>query len=362
MLFFFRNLLLLLLTASLLVGCSRRSDPAVAEAAATPAPPSPGSKAWYVARTPQTLAALDRTQGWLEGLNLDPFMLREKGLNGRKQLVALLDAWRWLYQLAEGPRKQAIRARIEEVVAPTSDPRFHDLATTSDVIFKQVATSYLRCAFLMDLMGLDTAPYKAEILKVKSRYDAHMPARGHHQKLAMAGYYRHFGLDFPGGLITGRPKGSLITQRRPAQAIDLLDSYHLAHEVMAAYDFGDRPEATPFSGADLTYLETVLHLLMLQHIKRKDPDILGELVFSAVLIGRARLPSVPQAIDVMLAAQNSNGSYGAYPKVEAKIGRLADFEVYVHTAMVVTHALAASWKAAGAPLILRRLPDTPPVR
>ncbi len=341
-----------LLMISSVPGCSRKSEPAPTAAAATPAAPAPGSTDWYKARAPAAVNALDRTAGWLDGLHLDPFALRAKGLNGRKQLVALLDAWRWLYLVAEGPRKEAIAARIAKVVAPVAEARFHDLATTDDVTFKQVATSYLRCAFLMDKLGLDTTNYLAEIRKVQKRFDDHMPMRGHHQKLAMRSYYQHFGLTFPGGLITGRPKGSLITQRRPAVAIGLIDSYHLAHEVMAAYDFGDRPEATPYSAADLTYLETVLHMLMLHHIERKDPDILAELVFSAILIDRARLPSVPRAIEVMLAAQNANGSFGSYPRVEAKLGRLADFEVYVHTAMVVNHAITAAWRAAGVPLVL----------
>lgn len=334
-----------------LAACSRQAPPpAEPQAAQTPAP---GSRAWYVARTPQTIAALDKAQAWLDARPLDPFALRAAGLNGRKQLVAQLDAWRWLYLLADGPRKDWLRGRIERAVAPTKEARFHDLLTVEPGVLKQVATSYLRCAFLMAKVGLDTTAYEAEIGKAKARIDAHLPTRGHHQKLAIKSYYDHFGLAFPAGLLTGRPKGSIITQRRPANSLSLIDAYHLAHEVMAAYDFGDRPEATPYSDAELTYLETVLHMLMLQHIERRDPDILAELVFSAVLIGRARLPTVPTAIDVMLAAQNPDGSFGSYPEVQARLGELADFEVYTHTLMVVIHAIGAAWQAADAPLRLR---------
>ena len=347
----FAGLTLTLALACWVSACSCQAPPQPTPAAAEP--PAPGSLQWYNARTPQVIAALDKAQAWLDARPLDPFALRQKGLNGRKQLVAQLDAWRWLYLLAEGPRKDWLRARIERAAAPTTEARFHDLLTTEDIILKQVATSYLRCAFIMDKVGPDTAAYQVEIGKAKARIDAHLPYRGHHQKMAIKSYYDHFGLAFPDGLLTGRPKGSIITQRRPANSLSLIDAYHLAHEVMAAYDFGDRPQATPFGDADLIYLETVLHLLMLQHIERRDPDILGELVFSAVLIGRARLPSVPGAIDVMLAAQNPNGSFGSYPEVEAKLGKSADFEVYTHTLMVVTHAIAASWQAAKAPLLLR---------
>lgn len=323
------------------------SDPPVAQ------PPTPGSAAWYAARTPKAIETLEQGQRWLETLQLDPFALREAGLNGKRQLVALIEAWRWLYEVSDGPRKTGILARIDAVAAPTRQARFHDLAEIDDLTFKQVATSYLRCAWLLDRVGIDTQAYKREIAKVKGRYDRHMAGRGHHQKLAMRGYYRDFGLDFPADALSGPPKGSLIASRRPVQAMSQIDAYHLTHEILAPYDFGDRPDARPFTQADLTYLETVLHLLMLKYIEAKDPDLLAELVLCAVLIDRASLPTVPAAVEVMLAAQNANGSFGHYPRVEAKLGRLADYEVYVHTSLVVFHALVAVWRAAGVELTLR---------
>lgn len=100
---------------------------------------------------------------WMDNLTVDPLELRGAGIKGKKKLVEQLESYYRLWQVATDDEKVKLIVRIRQVVAITYQDRYHDMATVSDLWFKQDATSYLRAAVLMERLGLDTRQYREEI-------------------------------------------------------------------------------------------------------------------------------------------------------------------------------------------------------
>src|SRR5215471_12113538 len=113
--------------------------------------------------------SMKRAQTWLDTLRVDPADLRAHGIKGKKKLVELMDAYYSLWKVAPPEDRAPLLARIRDVVKVTYEPAYHDMLSTSDELFKEDATSYLRAAVLMDRLGLDTRLYRAEILKIQDR-------------------------------------------------------------------------------------------------------------------------------------------------------------------------------------------------
>jgi len=142
-------------------------------------------------------AALKLARQWVDHLEVNPLELRQAGIKGKKKLTELLETYRQLDQALPAEARAALMARIKAVAAITYQPEYHDLQKVSDEQFKQDATSYLRAAYLLDKLGLDTKVYRQEIRKIQPRLDGHLSQRGVHQQMAFSWYYRCFGLKEP---------------------------------------------------------------------------------------------------------------------------------------------------------------------
>ncbi|HUK61984.1 MAG TPA: hypothetical protein VLV15_01585, partial [Dongiaceae bacterium] len=106
--------------------------------------------------------ALDRAASWLDTLSVDCATLRAHGVKGRKKLAEILDAE--LELTRDRPTERArIDARVRVLTAQTMEPEYHDLAYVSEQELREDGMSYLRVAWLMDSLGLDTRDYRGAI-------------------------------------------------------------------------------------------------------------------------------------------------------------------------------------------------------
>jgi len=159
--------------------------------------------------------AIARARAWLDRLRVDPAELRAAGIKGKKKLVELLDAYVRLHAIVDLEERPEILARAWQVAAVTYTDGYHDMLAISDKHFKQDATSYLRTAYLMEGLGLDTTRFRREIRRIQGRLDGHMRHRGSHQRMAFHWYYGHFGLKEPFDLAAGFEKGAVAARLAP---------------------------------------------------------------------------------------------------------------------------------------------------
>jgi len=341
--------LIFVLALGLAPACHRKAAP---EKPSSPAPaPCPDQQA-EVKATQQFLAenreryraALALARQWVDRLEVNPLKMREAGMKGKKKLTELLDTYRQLYNALPAEAKPGLMKRIQEVAAITYTPEYHDLQKVSDEQFKQDSTSYLRAAYVLDKLGLDTKLYRAEIRKIQPRLDGQMPERGSHQQMAFAWYYRVFGLKEPFPLADGYKKGVVYSRRDPYQ-YSKAEIYQLTHEIFVPYEFGDKPDANFFSAEDLTYLRRTLDRHAVYALMLHDPDLTGELVMCMNYLRFTDLPVYRDALNYLLQSQRPNGSWGNYEDLRAQYGDAVDQNLYLHTTMVTLEALAGAFAA-----------------
>ncbi|APR80080.1 Hypothetical protein A7982_05427 [Minicystis rosea] len=344
-----RALAALLLLAT--PACGSPATPAAARpTAAIPAAPrcTPADRraaldAMVAARRGAYTAAIAKARTFLDGLEVDPIKLRRFHIKGKKKLAEAIDVYHRLHQVAPPEERAKILARVTELARPTLDDRYHDLLTIDDRELKEDATSYLRAAVLLDRMGVDITRYRAEIKNVKWRLDAQMKDRGPHQRRAFHAYYQHFGLSEPFPLAGALDKG-LIAARTDAAGLSRMDAYTFTHEIYAAYDFGERLDAEPFTEADHAYLDRALPQLLGTWLSKKDPDLVAEIMSCMRYVRGTSDPSYAAALGYLLEAQNADGSWGSYDAARARLGDLVKQALYLHTTMVVVEALTLGFE------------------
>lgn len=330
-----------------LSGCAAREAPPAAPSApraprCVPADRRAAIDA-FVARNQGAYAtAIRGARGFLDGLQVDPAELRAVHIKGKKKLAEIIDAYYRLFQIAPPGERAAILARVNDLARPTREAAYHDLATIDDRRLHEDATSYLRVAVLLDRLGIDITRYRAEIRAVKGRLDTQMKDRGPHQRRAFHGYYQHFGLAEPFPLAGALAQG-LIAGRADPDKLARLDVYAVTHEVYAAYDFGDRLDADPFSEADRAYLKGALPRLMKAWLDKRDPDLVAEIVTTMRYLGFTSDPAYEAGLGYLLGSQNEDGSWGDYPRARARMGDWAKPGFYLHTTMVVIEALTLAF-------------------
>ncbi|MCI0568049.1 MAG: hypothetical protein L0Z52_07655 [Acidobacteria bacterium] len=292
------------------------------------------------ATRPAYLQAVRRARGWLDDLQVDPIELRKKGIKGKKKLVEQLDAYYRLWKVAGDPEKAELLEQIRQVVAVTYEDRYHDMASINAEWFKQDATSYLRAAVLMERLGLDTSRYRDEIKLIHRRLNEHMAQRGPHQQRTFHWYYQYFGLEEPFPLQGALEKG-VIARRIDPRTLSASQAYEITHEVYAPYEFGDRLDVDPFSGADKLYLRKSLSLLAARTISAHDPDLLGEIVECMHYLRFSDEPAYGAGVSYLLRSQNQDGSWGNYPAQEKLRGSIVKVDLQLHTTDVVIGTLTA---------------------
>jgi hypothetical protein len=308
--------------------------------AAATVPPGPDLARFLATNRPAYLEAMRRARAWLDALHVDPLELRGKGIKGKKKLVEQLEAYYRLWRIAPAAAKEPLLVRIKSVVGVTYEDRYHDMGSISDAWFRQDATSYLRAAFLMDRLGLDTRRYHREIAKIQPRLDAQMSRRGANQQEAFHLYYRHFGLQEPFPLETALQNGVIAARTDPA-ALSTSQVYDLTHEVYAPYDYGDRLDVDPFSEADRAYLRSALTALAARYIDARDSDPLAEVLECLHYLRFEAAPGYRAGVSFLLARQNQDGSWGTYPRERKLLGEFVRQGFQLHTTLVAILALTA---------------------
>ena len=288
--------------------------------------------------------ALARARRWLDGLKVDPFELRGQGIKGKKKLVELLDSYVRLHDIASSAKEKAeLMKRMRKVVAITYEPCYHDMLEIEDKPFKQDATSYLRAAYLMEQIGLDTRLYRESIRKVHGRLNGHMGRRGPHQRMAFHWYYEHFGLSEPFPLAAGYKMGVISSRKDPYSFKRNLQVYDLTHEVFIPYRFGEKLDADFFSEEDKLYLRRTLNRLAVHYIMRDNSDMVSELVSCLRYLKITDLPVYREALGYLLDVQKPEGKWGSYERYRKKYGDFVDQGFYLHTTAVAIDALSVAF-------------------
>jgi hypothetical protein len=287
--------------------------------------------------------AVARATAYLDSFTIDPVELRRRGIKGKKKLVELLDAYVSLHRYAKGARRASLWSRFERAVEVTYRPAYHDLGSAPDLQFKQDITSYLRACYLMEKMRLGTRLYRSEIARIKPRLDKHLPRRGPHQRMVFGVYYRHLGYPLPAALRD--PFLDTVTARRvPPDQLTLDQVYDLTHEVFVPYDYGANLAPRYFTDEDRRYLRTALDAMARRHAGDRNVDILGEILACQRYLGDTDLPSYRNGLEVLLAGQRPNGSFGDYERRRPWRGALLELDLYLHTTSVAMDILPLAFE------------------
>ncbi len=300
-------------------------------------------QAFLSKRQPAYMSSRLKARAWLDELSVDPEELRTHGIKGKKKLVELLDGYVWMMRSPLPGEEKWLRERIEHVVAITRTDGYHDMADVDDLTFKQDATSYMRAAYLMDGLGLDTTFYREQMEKVKPRYDAHMSGRGPAQQMIFHLYYQHFGLAEPFPLDRAFEKGVIAGRPDPA-GLERMDIYHLTHEIFMPFRYGEVRETDFFDESDVTYLTGALPVLVKRRIQARDPDLVAELVLCMEYLDLENHSAYLDGLGYLLENQNEDGSWGHYPDADRSFGEWASYHVYLHTTKLAASALINAWR------------------
>lgn len=328
------------------------ASPAAPSDSCTPYSTVPEVDAFLADHREAYALAIARATGWLDRLALDPVALPVR-VKPKKKFVELLDTYLRLVRVGAGD-PEALRARIGALAATTDQDAYHDMRDVDDRTFKQNATSYLRAAYILDRVGVDTTRYRAEIARVHARLNAHMDQRGPHQRAAFHTYYAHFGLEEPFPL-AGALSVGLVARRADPTGMNLWDAYGITHEVFVPYDYGEDLDAEPFDAAELRYLRRTLATLTDAYLEKGDPDLVAELVSCMRYIRATDLPQYLRGLEMLFATQAADGHWGDYERFRARDGEYVSVKYELHTTAVAIDALTIAfhpeWNRSVAPIV-----------
>ncbi|MBI5496947.1 MAG: hypothetical protein HY904_18175 [Deltaproteobacteria bacterium] len=301
-------------------------------------------RAFLASRRERANAVIARAKEWLSRIDVDPVDLRRRGFKGKKHFVEALDTYAWQLRFADVRERPHVLARAQPLVNHASRPEYHDMTGNPEEAFRQDATSYLRAAYLLEKLGVDTTAYRAEMHKVLPRLNAHLGSRGVHQRMAFRWYYRHFGWPYPASMEAKDTEGVIATRRSPYE-MKVGDVYDLTHEIFVPFDFGHQPQLNPFFDEDRAYLLRALVPVTAVQISKRNSDTTAELVTCLALLRLTHLPVFEDAVDFLLSAQNADGSFGDYSRYEDSDGAATPVTRYLHNVVVVLDALLFAFQA-----------------
>jgi hypothetical protein len=299
-----------------------------------------------VADTLGLALALDRAAAWLDTLTVDCAELRAHGIKGRKKLAEILDAELELWRDRSDPADRArIMTRVRALATQTTTPKYHDLAHVSEQELREEGMSYLRVAWLMDSLGLDTRDYRRAIATVRPRLDGQLASRGAWQRAEFQRYDMAFGFVPVAPIAPSALAGGVIARRLAVDAYDLDLVYDLTHEVFLRCE---DPAGLPprWGSGDLCYLDRTLPELAGRAEKQRSLDILAELLTAIHEVGAHADHTMADGVATLLASQNPDGSWGSYERERVLYGPWVEQRDYLHTTMVVIEALVAEDLAA----------------
>jgi hypothetical protein len=278
---------------------------------------------------------IKRTKKFADNLNFDLDYIRKKGLADKKFLAEYLGMY---LKLDKAFKDETISSEIRKKLDPfyqiTLDPKFHNMTTVDDKLFKKNSMSYMRIMWLFNELGFDTTFYKKELLKVKKRMDTHLKKRGEWQRAVFDKYYDFFNLKKPTIIKYAKKLKGPITTRKPIEFYKRTNAYILTHFLFAAYDYGNKKTQDRFTKADIKYLKDILPQIIKKFELKQNDDIVAELLTCLILIGDTDTQSFKLSFARLLRRQNNDGSFGSYERSRKKIGSDVEFRQYMHTTLV----------------------------
>lgn len=306
-------------------------------------PPTPSPRSAYIKEfPPETVARLAesrvRARAWLEQLDLDPQALWRVGISGRKKLAEALDAYGALLAVSSGAEQASVKADISKLAEYTKSDWFHDLNSMGQKDFQADSLSYLRIATLLKEAGLDVSDYVTRIGASRARLDADAQGRGWWQRVAQARYYEILGLEGVNwGVMDAMDRWALKRREAPRPGSDPRQIYNFCHEIFIAYDYGSQMDSLMLDPEDRIYAAHALMAYLDWCLKVNFPDLAAECVSSLAYVGAAGDPFTIKGIDYLLNAQNADGSWGDYKKIEARTAN-PKVHFYLHSVIVALRA------------------------
>ena len=284
-------------------------------------------------------AAREAARAWLDQLEVDPVALTIQGARGKKKLGEALTAYLHLLRHAADPvERTLISNRVGELAQHTERPEYHNMLNCHMREFNRSNMSYLRVAWVLEQLGWDTTHYRSQLEAIRPRLDSSLAHRSRASRQQFKRYYDYFGWTFPAAAQVSKPGLGVIGRRVPLIRHRPASSYALAHEVSAAFRFGD---GTEFDREDLAYLRRVLPPLIIRFGSRRhaNSDLLAELLSAMVYLDLHNMPAYHTGIQFLIRSQNPDGTWGAYGEEQASQVGDTDTELYLHTTMVVLRAV-----------------------
>jgi hypothetical protein len=291
--------------------------------------------------------ALKQALRFLGRLEVDPVALKRSPIKiaGKKKLAEILDAHALIARRGPPRLQSAAQLGFRRAAQPAYRKAYHDMARVDDRTFKQNSTSYLRVAYLMDRMKMDTAVYQKHLRAIHSRLDAHLAGRGPHQQLMFRLYYKHFGLKTPFALHTAFRHCWTKRHRNPYR-IGRMYAYQMTHEIFAAHRFGKTTQKSLWTAADRDYLSRALNVLTVSYLHRKNLDLAAELLTAMHVLDLHGMPVFREGLALLFKGQNENGSFGRYPRLRRRYGDAVDVKYVLHTTLVAIEALITAFSCA----------------
>jgi len=288
---------------------------------------------------PDLPAVLERASRWVEVVPVNVDTLESLDVTSKKSLAEVLECC-WTLE-RHGTRPAAMLARARTLADETRRAGYHDQADCDSATFHHASMSYLRVAWLLDRLGVDTRVYRDSIRTMSRRLSQSMASRGAWQRAMLEGYQRYFGLvgavHRPGPLDSG-----LVARRLPLRRFDVDHVYDLTHEVYAVYESPIGHPAHAFTPADRAYLAATLPPLLGNAIARDDVDLAAELACAMGYLGMEHEVRWRDAIRWLASRQNADGSWGTYEEVRLVRGALVEQMAQLHTTLVAIEAFEQS--------------------
>ena len=251
---------------------------------------------------------------------------------------------------AESPEQRAAhRAQLERIMCDVRRRGPFRIEQPPEI------TAFLVLAMACERAAVDAADLKAfirrNVVGNPMTYPANiayvtinstlLEALGHQPRMSSRIAFRR------GLIATMAADRSLVPLGKRHVANDGIDNffYDFTHEIFAAACFGDTAPARVMTQAEMAFTREVIARGLSHYRRRREMDILGELVICASMMGVHDGPLVREALRFIIAAQHDDGSFGPVPRMK----RLGRKSVYRHGVLVAAWALAVQKRGKGTP-------------
>ena len=283
--------------------------------------------------------ALQQAKAWVEALDIDLNLIAQKGYGEKKRIAEILGVYWKFYHYASAKEQKQIKSKIKAFYQYTHKETYLNLSTLDDKAFRKNSMSFLRVMWILKEMGWDIRHLHKAFAKIKPRMDAHLARRGPWQKSMFARYYDDFGFDKPTSITEIKGATGLIGAALPLAKYNTIRAYQFTHQIFVAFNYGLASKQTRFNTQELGYIQHVFPSLIHHYQKKKNWDLLAELLSGMVYLKLTKNPEFEPAYQALIKAQNPNGSWGEYSQYRKKYGDSVELKYYLHTTGVAIETL-----------------------